>query len=244
MIHYYKEQVCLNVLAGSKENAKEIYEAAEKCVLVGVLSIDYPDVKSAVVDMKDYMDILEGNLSVGLGAGNPKQCLVVGDIAKEIKANHFNQVFTSVAYTRANVENDTSLINCLVSPTGKPGYVKISTGPLSSTATEPAIVPVDVAAKMCIDMGGTSLKFFPMKGLSCKEELIEVAKACAANDLILEPTGGIDLDNFKEIVEISLNHGVKKVIPHVYSSIIDKASGNTRIEDVKTLMNLVKEILG
>ncbi|MEG0166073.1 2-dehydro-3-deoxy-phosphogluconate aldolase [Anaerorhabdus sp.] len=243
MVNYYKDKVCLNVLAGSKENAKDIYQAAGKCVLVGVLSIDYPGVKSAVNDMKDYMDILEGNLSVGLGAGNPKQCLVVGDIAKEIKANHFNQVFTSVAYTRANVNNNTSLINCLVSPTGRPGYVKISTGPLSSTATEAAIVPVDVAAKMCIDMGGTSLKFFPMKGLSCKEELIEVAKACALNDLILEPTGGIDIDNFKEIVELSLKHGVKKVIPHVYSSIIDKETGNTRIEDVKVLMKLVKEIL-
>lgn len=243
MTNYYNGRICLNVLAGSKENAKEVYQAAEKNALVGVLSINYPTTEAAVEDMKDYMEILEGNLSVGLGAGNPKQCLVVGDIAKDIKANHFNQVFTSVAYTRANVGNNESLINCLVSPTGKPGYVKISTGPLSSQAEKPAIVSIDTAAKMCKDMGGTSLKFFPMKGLSCKEELVEVAKACAKNDLIIEPTGGIDLENFKEICEICIAAGVNKMIPHVYSSIIDSETGNTRPEDVKTLMDIVKSLV-
>ena len=31
---------------------------------VGVLSANYPDVESAVEDMKRYMEVLEGNLSV------------------------------------------------------------------------------------------------------------------------------------------------------------------------------------
>ena len=92
-INYYKGRVCLNVLGGSLKNAEEIYEAAEKYVLVGVLSANYPDVPSAVEDMEKYMDVLEGNLSVGLGGGNPAQWKAVGDIAKEIKANHFNQDF-------------------------------------------------------------------------------------------------------------------------------------------------------
>ena len=62
------------------------------------------------------------------------------------------------------------------------------------------------------------------------------------NDFILEPTGGIDLENFKEILVTVLNCGVKKVIPHVYSSIIDKESGNTRIEDVRKLLSIIKEV--
>ena len=33
------------------------------------------------------------------------------------------------------------------------------------------------------------------------------------------------------------------MIPHVYSSIIDKESGNTRIEDVKKLLAIVKELV-
>ena len=36
--NYYRDRVCLNVLAGSRQNAVDIYEAAEGHVLVGVLS--------------------------------------------------------------------------------------------------------------------------------------------------------------------------------------------------------------
>ena len=71
-INYYNGRVCLNVLGGSLDNARDIYEAAEHHVEVGVLTANYPDVPSAVEDMNKYMDVLEGNLSVGLGGGNPK----------------------------------------------------------------------------------------------------------------------------------------------------------------------------
>ena len=36
--NFYRDRVCLNVLAGSKDNAREIYEAAEGHVLVGAVS--------------------------------------------------------------------------------------------------------------------------------------------------------------------------------------------------------------
>ena len=52
--NFYRDRVCLNVLAGSKDNARENYDAAEGHVLVGVLSKNYPDVASAVADMRDY----------------------------------------------------------------------------------------------------------------------------------------------------------------------------------------------
>lgn len=243
MVNFYKDRVCLNCLAGSLENAKQIYDAAEKHVLVGVLSGNYPDVSSAVEDMKKYNELLEGNLSVGLGGGNPNQWRAVAEIAKEVKANHFNQVFTAVGYTRANVGNNDAFVNCLVSPTGTVGKVKISTGPLSSKADIAAVIDVETAILMAKDMGASSLKFFPMGGLKCRDELVAVANACAKYDFMLEPTGGIDLNNFEEILKIILDCGVKKVIPHVYSSIIDKESGNTKIEDVTTLLNLIKKLV-
>lgn len=241
-INYYKDRICLNVLAGDLKNAQEIYTAAEKHVVVGVLSASYPDVASAIEDMKKYMEVLEGNLSVGLGGGNPAQWKAVADIAKEIKAHHFNQVFPAVGYTRANVENETSHINALVSPTGIPGMVKISTGPLSKDA-EDGIIPVDTAIAMIKEMGGNSIKFFPMGGLKCKDELKAVAESCARNKFILEPTGGIDLENFREILEIILEAGVEKVIPHVYTSIIDKETGNTKTECIKELLQIIKELV-
>ncbi|WP_336983673.1 MULTISPECIES: 2-dehydro-3-deoxy-phosphogluconate aldolase [unclassified Cedecea] len=241
--NFYRDRVCLNVLAGSKENAKEIYQAAEGQVLVGVLSKNYPDVASAVADMRDYAALIDNALSVGLGAGDPNQSAMVSEISGQIQPQHVNQVFTGVGTSRALLGQTDSVVNGLVSPTGTVGRVKISTGPLSSGAPD-GIVPVETAIALLKDMGGSSIKYFPMGGLDCREEYQAVAEACAKHDFWLEPTGGIDLDNYEEILKIALDAGVSKVIPHIYSSIIDKASGNTRPVDVATLLAMTKKLVG
>ena len=80
--NYYRDRVCLNVLAGSKENAVDIYEAAEGHVLVGVLSKNYPDIPSAVADMQAYAKLIDNALSIGLGAGDPRQSAMVAELAR------------------------------------------------------------------------------------------------------------------------------------------------------------------
>ncbi|ALB69355.1 KDGP aldolase family protein [Cronobacter muytjensii] len=241
--NFYRDRVCLNVLAGSKENASAVYEAAEGHVLVGVLSKNYPDVASAVADMRDYAARIDNALSVGLGAGDPNQSAMVSAIARELQPQHVNQVFTGVGASRALLGQNETVVNGLVSPTGTPGQVKISTGPLSSAAPG-GIVPVETAIALLKDMGGSSIKYFPMGGLACREEYQAVAQACARHDFWLEPTGGIDLDNFTEILRIALEAGVSKVIPHIYSSIIDSASGDTRPQDVRRLLAMTREQVG
>lgn len=99
--NYYRDRVCLNVLAGSKANAQDIYAAAEGHVLVGVLSKNYPDVDSAVTDMLRYARLIDNALSVGLGAGDPKQSAMVSLIAQQVQPQHVNQVFTGVGASRA-----------------------------------------------------------------------------------------------------------------------------------------------
>lgn len=241
--NFYRDRVCLNVLAGSKENAQEIYAAAEGHVLVGVLSKNYPDAASAVTDMREYAALIDNALSVGLGAGDPNQSAMVSEISRQVQPQHVNQVFTGVATSRALLGQQDTVVNGLVSPTGTPGLVKISTGPLSSKAPD-GIVPVETAIALLKDMGGSSIKYFPMGGLQCRDEYIAVARACARHDFWLEPTGGIDLDNFSEILQIALDAGVSKIIPHIYSSIIDKVSGNTRPDDVRQLMAMTRACVG
>lgn len=241
--NFYRDRVCLNVLAGSKDNAREIYEAAEGHVLVGVLSKNYADVASAVADMKEYAALIENALSVGLGAGDPRQSLMVSQISAQVQPQHVNQVFTGVGISRGMLGQNDSVVNGLISPTGKVGFVKINTGPLSSASAD-AIVPVETAIALLKDMGGSSVKYFPMGGLKTRDEFAAVARACAEQDFWLEPTGGIDLENFEPIMDIALAAGVTKIIPHIYSSIIDSASGHTRPEDVKTLLASVKKLLG
>ncbi|MHA0983454.1 2-dehydro-3-deoxy-phosphogluconate aldolase [Kosakonia cowanii] len=240
--NFYHDRVCLNVLAGSIDNASAIYEAAEGHVLVGVLSKNYPDIDSAVADMRQYVLRIDNALSVGLGAGDPNQSAMVSAISREVQPQHVNQVFTGVGTSRALLGQNETVVNGLVSPTGTPGQVKISTGPLSSKAAD-AIVPVETAIALLKDMGGSSIKYFPMGGLQCREEYKAVAEACARHDFWLEPTGGIDLENFSEIVEIALAAGVSKIIPHIYSSIIDKVSGETRPADVRQLLMMTKALV-
>lgn len=240
--NYYKDRVCLNVLAGSRENARDVYAAAERYVVVGVLSKNYPDLDSAIEDMTKYANDIENAISVGLGAGDPNQSDMVSQISKVLQPQHVNQVFTGAPISRALLGQNETVVNALISPTGTVGLVKISTGPLSSTFAD-AIVPVETAIAMLKDMGASSVKFFNMRGLAHKEEYARVAKACAENNFYLEPTGGIDLENFEEILKIALDAGVEKIIPHVYSSIIDSTTGNTRPEDVKTLLAMVKKLV-
>jgi len=240
--NFYRDRVCLNVLAGSKENAREIYDAAEGHVLVGVLSKNYPDVASAVADMREYAALMNNALSVGLGAGDPNQSAMVSAISREVQPQHVNQVFTGVATSRALLGQSDTVVNGLVSPTGTPGQVKISTGPLSAGAPA-GIVPVETAIALLKDMGGSSIKYFPMGGLECREEYQAVAEACAHHDFWLEPTGGIDLDNYSEILRIALDAGVPKIIPHIYSSIIDKVTGHTRPADVRQLLAMTRALL-
>ncbi|MEH0834094.1 KDGP aldolase family protein [Pectobacterium cacticida] len=237
--NFYRDRVCLNVLAGSKANARAVYDAAEGHVLVGVLSKNYPSVALAVADMREYAQCVDNALSIGLGAGDPNQSAMVSEISREVQPQHVNQVFTGVATSRALLGQNDTVVNGLVSPTGTVGWVKISTGPLSSQAAD-GIVPIETAIALLKDMGGSSIKYFPMAGLKYREEYQAVAEACARHDFWLEPTGGIDLDNYGEILQIALDAGVSKIIPHIYSSIIDKASGDTRPEDVRQLLALTQ----
>lgn len=236
---YYKNRLCLNCLCKDLKNAQDIMKVMDGHVLIGLLSADYESTEDAVNEMMKYQEALKGHISVGLGGGNPNQWKMVAEIASKLKPAHVNQIFSAVGYTRAKCDN--SHINALVSPSGVPGLVKISTGPIS-TDCDKALVPVATAIAMIQEMGGNSLKFYPMGGLKCRDELIAVAKACAETDFILEPTGGITTDNLEEILSIILGAGVKQIIPHVYTSIMDD-TGYTKQSEVEKIAAIFKKLV-
>ena len=240
--NFLENRISLNVLANSVENAKACYDAADGNVILGILSKNYETDNEAIEDMRKYQKAIDNAISVGLGAGDPNQSEMVSRISAELQPQHVNQVFTGVGTTRALLGQNETLINGLVSPTGKVGFVNVATGPLSSQVTNTE-VPIDTAIALLKDMGGSSLKYFPMKGLAHKEEYKAVAEACAKYNFILEPTGGIDLANFEEIIQIAIDAEVEKIIPHVYSSIIDSKTGSTKPEDVKVLYSIMKKVL-
>lgn len=106
------------------------------------------------------------------------------------------------------------------------------------------MVSADAAVRMIQDMGAHAAKFFPMGGERSLDELKVLAQSAAYNGMtLIEPTGGIDLNNFAVILQACLQAGVAQVMPHIYSSIIDPQSGNTRPEDIRLLMNIVKDLV-
>ena len=226
-IKFYKDRVAVNFLAKDKKNGADVFNAIDGYAAIGVLSKQFDTVEEGIEYVKDYMKDVPV-VSVGLGAGDPAQFQKAALIAAATDPGHVNQVFTGAAYAAGALKAmkaENTAVNVLMSPT-------------------PAIVDVDTAMAMVLDMRAQGIKYFPMGGLKSKDELKAVAEACARHGVpMMEPSGGVDLSNFKEITKICLDAGVEKVMPHIYGAVIDKESGNTKIEDVKAVYQMVKELL-
>ncbi|MCK1997568.1 KDGP aldolase [Psychrobacillus psychrodurans] len=235
----FKHRVIFNVLAKDLKNAKELVQIAGDRVLVGVMVKNFPTEEAAIQLVKEF----KGNnipVSVGLGAGDPAMWKKVTEVSVATLPDHINQVFPASGYTLGRLEQTTEnvpLINSMIEPTGTPGQVYISTGPLSSAHREK--VTCELAATMIAEMGIPSIKFYPIEGVKYLDELAEMTQAASKVGIkIIEPTGGIDLSNVHEIVQICLENGAELVIPHLYSSLIDKESGETKSSAMKQLVEL------
>lgn len=244
-INFYRGRVAINVLAKDPANAREVYDAAEGHAVIGILSAGFADVAEGATEVTRWMATVP-SVSVGLGAGDPAQFYKAAMIASAVHPAHVNQTFTGCGFAAgalAATGGTQTTINALVSPTGTPGEVLISTGVSSSRGT-PAVVSCDAAVRMIVDMGADAAKFFPMGGLMSLPELRALAASAADVGMtLIEPTGGIDTDNFGPILQACLEAGVERVMPHVYSSIIDPQTGLTKPEEVRKLMEVVKGLV-
>ncbi|MDM9675450.1 KDGP aldolase [Raoultella planticola] len=239
-INFYRRRVAINVLAKDIANAREIHDAAEGHAVIGVLSAQFATADEGVTEVRRWMEEVP-SISVGLGAGDPAQFYKAAMIAARLHPAHVNQTFTGCGFAATGGQN--TRINALISPTGSPGEVLISTG-VSSAQGTPARVSADAAVRMIQDMGAHAAKFFPMGGERSLDELKVLAQSAAQNGMtLIEPTGGIDLNNFAVILQTCLQADVAQVMPHIYSSIIDPQSGNTRPEDIRRLMDIVKDLV-
>ncbi|KUO67525.1 MAG: 4-hydroxy-2-ketovalerate aldolase [Clostridia bacterium BRH_c25] len=241
--NFYNNRVAVNLLAKNLENAKEVAKVLDNNVIIGILSKDFSTVEEGVAYVNTWKNDISA-ISIGLGDGDPNQWKMAAQIAAATDPGHVNQVFTSAGYTAGLLEGNNctnTIVNALISPTGEVGKVKISTGPISSEGEE-AIICVDTALKMLKDVGVSSIKFFHIKGNKHLDELAEVARACARVGVpIIEPTGGITVDNIFEIVKVCIDAGCEKIIPHVYSSAIDKKTGLTDPKIVNSIYDEIKK---
>lgn len=236
-MEFKKNRVVFNVLAKDLENAKEIVSLAGDKVLIGVMVKGFPTVEEAV---EQVLLFKKNNIpvSVGLGAGDPSMWKKVADVSVETQPDHINQVFPAAGYTLGRMEmtqGHLPVVNALIEPSGTPGYVYISTGPLSSQYREK--VTCDMAAAMLAELGVESVKFYPIYGNKKLDEVAAMVKAATKAGLkIFEPTGGIGLENVGEIVNTCLENGAEQVIPHLYTSLVDKETGKTKSSAIEELL--------
>lgn len=242
----YRERVVLNLLARDVANAREVWAATGGHALVGVMLADYDTVEAAAAQVRSLLQAVPV-VSVGLGAGDPAQWQRVVETALLTDPGHVNQVFPAAGYTvgalraRGLGEN---IVNALISPSGTPGKVRIATGPRSQAAPV-AEVPCETAAAMLAEVGVHSVKFFPIKGDSRLDEVRAMARAAAEAGIpVFEPTGGLKVNNVARVVETVLEAGCEIVIPHVYTAIVDPATGLTRPGDAEALMAEVRRVVG
>lgn len=226
----------LNVLAKDLDNAVAVTEAAAGNVYVAVLTKGFPTVAYAIEQVKAYT-AAGVRASVGLGAGDPAMWRRVVDVSVATLPAHVNQVFPASGLTVGALEvagaTDT-WVNALISPGSKPGLVRVGTGP--NSAAFDGEVSAEQAAAMVAEVGVSSVKFYPIGGTSQLDHLTAMVKAAVAAGVpIFEPTGGIDVENYDAVVSTCLEAGATHVVPHIYTSIVDKVSGNTVPELVATL---------
>ncbi len=240
---FYKDRVAVNLLAKDIDNAADVVNVLDGAGVIGVLSKDFNSVEDAVKYIKEMKKRIPV-VSVGLGNGDPKQWKMAAEIGAETDPGHINQVFSTAGYTLGLLKGkgcEKTLVNALISPAGEGGKVMISTGPFSSQ--ERTIIDIDEALKILKDAGVESVKFFNLKNMKNLDELREVAKSCVKNGIpVIEPTGGIDAANIHDIVKICIEAGCEKVIPHVYSSAIDKNTGLTDVDIVNKIYGEIKRV--
>ena len=229
--------VCFS--ARDAANAREVWEAGEGSAIVSLEAAKYPDeaaFSAAVSSMMSAVPVL----SVALGGGaDPKQWakVLAGGLAG---AQHLNQPFSTAAFVKGRVAaGPNSWVNGVVRPSGTVGAVLLE-------MVDGHAIPVSAtdAARFLREAGVDALKFHPARGV---EILPEVVAACTAASTVgltgFEPAGGIGPDNIIELTRACVATGIPYFLPHVFGSVVDKATGRTKPEAVAAIVRDLRAAL-
>jgi 2-dehydro-3-deoxy-phosphogluconate aldolase len=222
-----------NFLAKDKQNALEIIEAGQGYIVPGIVSSDFENIQDGIKKVEELKEVAP-IVSIGLGDnGNPANWDKVLEIAAGSNPGHINQPFEKSSFSHGYLQAKgiDQMVNGLVAPTGRVGYIKVS-------GLE---VKVEDLVELAIGMGINSIKFMPLKGTVHLEELAYLCKVAAEKGITsVEPAGGISSENIVEIVNAVKNTGLSLFMPHIFGSSIDKETGRTIPEEVAKIVQLVR----
>ncbi|WP_269410192.1 KDGP aldolase [Lentibacillus daqui] len=229
-------KILFNFLASDAVNAAAVIEAGSGYVVPGIVSNQYDSIEAAATKVKELKTVAD-MISVGLGGGgNVANWKKVLDIAITSEPGHLNQPFEMAPYTKGFLDarkTSKQLVNALVQPTGEVGKIQLANSGDMLCVEE----FIDIAAGFGIE----SIKMMPVKGTQHLGELIYLTKIAAAKGIRgIEPAGGIDANNIKDIVQGVKNIDIEFFMPHIFGSTIDKETGETIPSKVREILAMVE----
>lgn len=233
------DKFLFNFLANDRDNAAAIMEAGSGYVVPGIVSDKFESIEAAAEKVAELKSVTE-LVSIGLGGGgdttNWKKVL---DIAVASIPGHINQPFETSPYAKGYLEGKNipkQLVNALVQPTGEVGTIKM--------ANSGKIIRVEDFIEIAVALGIESIKMMPIKGTQHLEELTYLTKIAAKRGIRgIEPAGGIDASNIKDIIAGVKDIDIELFMPHIFGSTIDKETEATIPSKVREIISEVKGAL-
>lgn len=226
-----------NYLAKDMKNAADIMEAGGGYVVPGIASDQYNLINDAIKKVQELKTITK-TVSIGLGdGGNTENWKKVLDIAIGSNPGHINQPFETASYTRGFLDGKgkKQLVNALVNPTGEKGKIQL--------ANSKKVINVDEFLEIATSIGIESIKLMPVNGIDHLDELIYLTEMASVYGIKgVEPAGGINLNNIKQIIDGVKNIDIEFFMPHIFGSTIDPKTGETIPDAVKEIYKKVKDL--
>ncbi len=232
-------RILLNVEATSVDLAGQANDLWPERILVAVVAKRFDSVEASVEHARALRE--RGvRASAGLGDGAADQWRNALDLALGAKPDHLNQVFPAAGLSQEALRSSgaETLVNALVRPCGVPGRVLVGTGPLSQEHAASSL-PVEIALDMLLEVGVKSIKFFPMRGRERLEEFRALAREAAKREMMVEPTGGIGIDDIDDLLDVCEAENVPVVMLHLYGSLKNAV---TRDIDLTKLRPVVQKL--
>lgn len=232
MKHKLYDKFLFNFLASDRSNAADVIEAGSGYVVPGIVSDRFASIEAAAEKVKELKTV-SSIVSIGLGGGgNTANWRNVLDIAVASQPGHLNQPFETATYTQGYLQGKgipDQLVNGLIQPTGEVGKIKL--------ANSQKVMEVEEFVEIAASLGLQSIKMMPVKGAQHLDELIYLTKVAASKGIRgVEPAGGLDASNIKDILAGIIDIDIEFFMPHIFGSTIDQKTGKTIPEKVSEII--------
>ncbi|HEY60311.1 MAG TPA: KDGP aldolase family protein [Anaerolineae bacterium] len=224
------------------DNAIKVNQALNGAGLVAVSANKYSSAESLAQEAKQMQDKL-GVISIALGEADFSQAEKVIKAALLSKPDHINQPFELSGYAQGRLHQagvKHTIINALVQEANREDQVIIKIG--KKNAERIITLQIRDAMELISGWGIKSVKAqFTKKGVNFNW-LANITRAAKEAGLeLVEPSSGITEENINEVINTGLKCGCAFILPHVFSSLIDKSTGLTKPEAVSRMVELVRQ---